>query len=805
MNDITSAGTVSRHITQKVFQALLVVSFLFTGHPCVVFSEGNPQAKTHKVRIKQTNVNYNLATLVGEYEFYDPTFYDDYMLSIDGKHVLHFTRIADEIVDFYYYVTDPKEIKSLVPIFKKHKKELDNFSKKIYPTLDVYIKTKPKYKEDGLYRKVSDIVKDTAKTTTEFVIGESAYEARLNSTLYQYLHSNGIKSLKKIKDRPRIVNMLVNKFFMLSTTQFYRDFAHLKVYKDYLDPLNAMAIKQSRPFKAKIYACSTGEEVLSYALEFIEYGITNFTILASDINDSSLLSASDMHYSYGAFDRMPIDIQKRIKKYFFLDKNSGVWELKDPGFFRSRIKFINQDILLDLPHDLEPEFAPPYDLVSIMNVLLYLKNDAVQSRKKYWAKILNENGILVLHDAKYSLLKGWLGVKWAFDNFLMVNSWVNIKTPSSFLPRKKISLYEEVYRDRHSEQNLIALSSAYRLNGQRRKARTLHQEYLKEYPYSYLAMKLIFDEARPNSPKKEKMLNLMKNVHMHQMGTLEVMIQQEKKSSEKKYLNKLSEVYKEFLSRFKNVPEKAETLFDFTVPRSKKYGYLQKLLKAHAFTLFQNFYSETSQSNDFVRVSQEGLSMAEEIVSTRPDCLAALHYLNVLLYRLGDYYVNEGKYDEVLALGRRGLGLINHYSSHERYFYLQDGLGNMHLNNAYVYKNRSQWTEMKTAAEKAAGYYRKAKNLLQNIPFVLRSDFYTRMGRSFMLVGEYYIHKKDHDQAEANLTLSLKYFDMVLEMNSLYEKEAGRFRNEVLKIAAKAGLLPDIRADSLIDMNLKKR
>ena len=52
--------------------------------------------KESKIEVKPTNENYYLAALVQESQFYDPTFYDDYLLTLDGKKILHFTKVQGE-------------------------------------------------------------------------------------------------------------------------------------------------------------------------------------------------------------------------------------------------------------------------------------------------------------------------------------------------------------------------------------------------------------------------------------------------------------------------------------------------------------------------------------------------------------------------------------------------------------------------------------------------------------------------------------------------------------------------------------
>lgn len=296
------------------------------------------QGNEEKMKVSPTNKNYYLATLIGESQSYDPTFYDDYILSIDDIPVVHFTKIDGLVLDYFFYIKDPDDLRLIRSFFKKNKQELREISEDMYMTFINYRAASPEFKVQNLYKEVEQSIQNITQITLSRVVGESPHLDAIDQALFQYLLSNGINKIEEIEKRPELINMIVNKFYMLSTTYFYRDWSHVKAFKDYLPPLKVKIQKENRPFKAKVFACSSGEEVFTYAIELLEAGIDDFRLLASDINDACLNSASKMKFPYTSFSRLTLKIQKRLKKYFKLNETLNIWELKDPEFFKKKNK-----------------------------------------------------------------------------------------------------------------------------------------------------------------------------------------------------------------------------------------------------------------------------------------------------------------------------------------------------------------------------------------------------------------------------------------------------------------------------------
>jgi chemotaxis methyl-accepting protein methylase/pimeloyl-ACP methyl ester carboxylesterase len=605
-----------------------------------------------RVDVKSANDDYTIAALVGETEHYSPAFTDDRLLTLDGKPVAQFTMVEGAVTDYYWRVTDPDDLAFVEKIFGENRAKIEAAAPGIIEALARYRATQPTYPREGLYGLVQAKIKDTTSVSPQKVLGQAPVPEKVDAALFQYLRSNGVSDLAQLGARPAFVNTLVNKFYTLGTTCFYRDFPLLKAMIPYWPPLRARAEKEGRPFKIHVFACSTGEEVITYAVELLEAGVRDFTILGTDINDAGLRYAQAMRYPPGSLERLPLAAQAKIKKYFQYNAAVGAWEPKDPVFFKSRIKYMTQDLLKDLPSDLDPRFAPPYDVVSILNVLFYLDDGAVQARKGVWARLLAPGGILALHDFHYSVLNGTLGLDWAFKNFLPVNEWVNVRADFSMDENDRISFQEKRFRDNPADDTFLALIQTYSFTGRADKAAHLAESFLEKKPRSVLALRSLMEIERQDghTEKTEQLLQRLLKLQPHNPEILARAASSEKDPQERNFLSTLGKKLAMFLEEFKNRPRDMETVFDFSAPSTARYGHLRLLLKAYAAGALQNRYLSLKKPADADRVRQEGLRCLAENLPQAADYPAMAQYLDQLAEDALEDRVDGGRPAEALDL-----------------------------------------------------------------------------------------------------------------------------------------------------------
>lgn len=730
------------------------------------------------VQVRPTNRNYYMATLLGEAEHYAPTFYDDFLITLNGKDVGLFTRVDGVPVDFYWYVESPQAVADVDRAFKAQKAAIDEVSPRILPAFAAYQKTAPKFGKEGLYGQVLGMVKSITSVAPQRVMGDEKVSRAINEALYQYLKSNGIQDLNALAKAPQLINMVVNKFYLLSTTYFYRDFPHVKAYLDRLGPVKERLKKEKRPFKACVFACSTGEEVLSYAVELLEAGVQDFTILASDINEPGLRHAREFRYSGSMIERLPLSSQQKIKKHFELNKALGVWEPKDRAFFRSRIQYVRQDLLENLPANLDPRFAPPYDLVSIMNVLFYLDDPAVQARKDYWARIVNPDGFLILHDFFYSLQTGTLGHEWAFKNFLMINDWVNVRVTGGMGVAEKISFYESAHAQSPSDGTLLALVRAYSLSGNSAKIEPLCERYLKSHPRSMPALRSLWEFRSLNRPAEAaRLLKGISELQPHAPDVLDKMAQEEKDRREKDFILELKKVSGAFFASYKSRPREAEALFLFQKPSTGKYEWLRRLLKINALAVLQNHHMNVKDLPDAERVGKEAFRLAKEALPEAPPVLAS--YLDQLVQdRLGHVLEEAGPAKALEAADEifSAFGPVFSWSgfsaaSLNAHYFLTRGMALDKLGRA---------KDARAAVDAAVAHFDRAMEMIDELMLSRYFFFYGDAGRAYFIRSKLRAESGDTAGAQLDDARALDLLEMGLSYNPLYGKEVYNWRTELL-------------------------
>lgn len=744
---------------------------------CLLFPSPFLRAEEKGVQIRPTNRNYYMSTLLGESEHYAPTFYDDYLITLDGKDLGHFTRVDGEPADFYWYVTRPEEMAEAQRALRAD----SSLPPQILQAFQAYQKTSPSYTAEGLYGQILQTVKNITSVAPQRVLGDEKVTKEVNEVLYQYLRSNGVSDLRALGKNPRLLNMTVNKFYLLSTTYFYRDFPHVKAYLDHLEPVKARLRQENRPFKAKVFACSTGEEVVSYAIELLEAGITDFTILGSDINEQGLRQAREFRYASAMIERLPLDTQQKIKKYFRLNQALGVWEPKDLEFFKSRIRYIRQDLLQELPGDLEARFAPPYDLVSIMNVLFYLDDPAVQARKDYWARITAPDGFLILHDFYYSLLAGTMGNEWAFKNFLTLNDWVSIRMAPGMTNAKKVAFYEAAYARAPSESTLLSLAKAYSMAGSPQKTKHLCETYLSGHPRSMAALRSLWEVQSIAEPSKAAAtLDRMLLIQPNAPDVLDRLIASEKGRKEKEFLTALRRSQSSFFAHFKNDPRGAAVMLDIPGAPGEKWETIRRLLKVYAFGVLQNHLITLKQGAEADRLGGEGLRLAADILAVAPASYSLAGSLDQIVQDMLDRLMESGAEERVLQVsdevGRNFAPVLRWEGFSPRAL-----SAHLALYRAMALKKMNRLKEAREAVGTAVDQFDAALSMMDELLASRYFFFYGDAGRAYFVRSEILAALGDQAGARADESRALELFERGLSYNPLYGKSLYNLRADLLR------------------------
>ncbi len=173
-----------------------------------------------------------------------------------------------------------------------------------------------------------------------------------------------------LRDNPQERDLLF-KEMLIGVTSFFRDPALWTELREQVLPA-LMAHTPSRPLRAWIVGCSTGEEAYSLAMVFLELCDTlpaaagcSLQVFASDLNADAIAVARKGQYPAQAIAHLPADRQAR----FF--SSHGPYVQVDKAL-RDRVLFARHDVIQD----------PPFtklDLLLCRNVLIYF-GSALQRR-----------------------------------------------------------------------------------------------------------------------------------------------------------------------------------------------------------------------------------------------------------------------------------------------------------------------------------------------------------------------------------------------------------------------------------------
>ncbi len=201
-----------------------------------------------------------------------------------------------------------------------------------------------------------------------FEVDFTLYKSKtVKRRIEKHMTNHDIKDLVSyyhfLSGQPSRVEELLEEL-LIGVTEFFRDKPAYQALRDFVYPRIINEDKDRREVRVWVCACSTGEEVYSLLIDMEEYAnaqgyFPKYTVLATDIDEKAIATASKGHYSPSRMANIPETI---IDKYF--NYNGEKYEVK--SYLRDRIIFARNDATTD----------PPFinlDLVVCRNLLIYLK------------------------------------------------------------------------------------------------------------------------------------------------------------------------------------------------------------------------------------------------------------------------------------------------------------------------------------------------------------------------------------------------------------------------------------------------
>lgn len=177
------------------------------------------------------------------------------------------------------------------------------------------------------------------------------------------------------------------KEFLIGVTRFFRDTEAFDLLRKKIIPKITKNTPAHRPIRIWVTGCSTGEEVYSIAILFLEhfkkYKISRpFKIFASDIDKEAIAFASAGIYH----DNILADVSPELVSRYFINQQN-IFRIKK--IVREKVVFALHDALKD----------PPFmniDLISCRNVLIYLNPKIQQNLIGNFQFALNFEGFMFL-------------------------------------------------------------------------------------------------------------------------------------------------------------------------------------------------------------------------------------------------------------------------------------------------------------------------------------------------------------------------------------------------------------------------
>ncbi len=175
---------------------------------------------------------------------------------------------------------------------------------------------------------------------------------------------------------------------LIHVTSFFRDKKAFEALKNRELPKYMKDRDRSLPFRLWVPGCSTGEEVYSLAIVFIEFlgdsAIrTPLTIFATDISEQALQKARRAVYP----ESIKQDVSNERLRRFFEPVEGGGYRIVK--WLRDTCLFSRHDVTID------PPFAK-VDLISCRNLLIYFDVELQKRVFPIFHYALNSNGILLL-------------------------------------------------------------------------------------------------------------------------------------------------------------------------------------------------------------------------------------------------------------------------------------------------------------------------------------------------------------------------------------------------------------------------
>lgn len=185
--------------------------------------------------------------------------------------------------------------------------------------------------------------------------------------------------------KPKHADELKEALELVTTNEtfFFREIQHFTFLKDEIIPKRRIGASES--FRVWSAACSTGEEPYSIAMTLAKYCLRDWSILATDVNDSVITHARKGIYLDERMTLLSGDLRRR---YCRRGTEEFAGHLRVVPDLRRRVCFKQFNLLDDM------SAFGQFDLIFLRNVLIYFDEDSKVEILNRIARQLKPGGYL---------------------------------------------------------------------------------------------------------------------------------------------------------------------------------------------------------------------------------------------------------------------------------------------------------------------------------------------------------------------------------------------------------------------------
>ncbi|MFH1776299.1 MAG: alpha/beta fold hydrolase [Candidatus Omnitrophota bacterium] len=719
--------------------------------------------------------NYTAPAVLGDTEFItDFELSKEKLIKFLNKPFVRYKQDGSKIYDWYFLINDFNVLNNIANLLE-HVDDRLLPAKMINTAIAEYITVLKDHKlNNNTYDQLAEKIKRRYKTVF-FIELSDKDKYQLSENLNNYLLSNGIGQLDKVDDQ--LLFSLSVKFYTLSSTYFYRNWTEVKEFLRYIPPLAAKAKAQNRPLKLKVFACSTGQEPLTFAMALLELGIKDFYILATDYDQRVVEIAEKMTFPEDAFLRVPEEIKQKIMKYFIKVDNG--YSIKDVNFFKEHIIFKEQNILTDLPVNLPENFRPPYDLVSVQNVLMYIDSQEVYKNIDKVFKVLNIQGLLILYDTTYNL--GSFYNNGVYEKFLRINRAVSQYLFPQGNHLELIRIYKQKLKNEPDIAQYLYLALTYFHNNKLEDAVKTLKKASEDFPYFSVVpaqMSVFYQHtgdialAIQYMKKAIDMSPLMSAYYGSYIGLL-------KNKRKVEYYHKIHQTLKLYFQEVAGKIEVTEGAIDIAKEALgiDKNPYIAYLVLGFLYSQRGNLYIKNSNFYEAKSSFQQAISYLKDADRKRPD-----FYYNDI--ELGRAYLNyailmfvNARYKEAEKyMGLAKVKLANSITL-ETSVAGYDALGYLYYHWGRLKKEIGQNKDALKDFNTAIEYYKKIYRITPD-----EYKLYVDLGDCYYLKAWVEKELKDYTSARTSVLEARKILNDALELNSIYGIRAQATLQQIEKL-----------------------